>query len=214
MSIKNNIQTINNFDPNALEFYPSTCCEFLHVKSALYVASFIQLTFVLFLALLYLILEQSQFINAVDVFRPAIGFIILINLSGIVCALIGVCLQRDFFISVQILLLLALICISDLLAFVLVFTMAFGSKISLGYSFDAKSLVQSFLVNDQRWESFLGPFWPYLLAIILHMTACSMICFVAVYRRYRKFLRVIAKIKLKILKQTLKNIFEDLIKQI
>ena len=76
--------------------------------------------------------------------------------------------------------------------------MAFGSKISLGHSLDAKSLVQSILVNDQRWEDFLGPFWPYLLAILFHMAACAMICFVAVYRRYRKFLTVFDLKKLKI----------------
>uniref|UniRef100_A0A915MCE7 Transmembrane protein 18 n=2 Tax=Meloidogyne TaxID=189290 RepID=A0A915MCE7_MELJA len=176
MPSEKNIQ-IENFDPNAPEFFPSTCCEFLHVKSALYVASFIQLAFVFSLTLVYLILEQSQFINAVDVFRPGVGFV-----------LTGVCLQRDLFISVQIMLLLGLVCLSDLFAFILVFTMAFGSRISLGNSLDAKSLVQSVLVNDQRWEYFLGPFWPYLLAIIFHMTACAMICFVAIYRRYRKFL--------------------------
>ena len=68
--------------------------------------------------------------------------------------------------------------------------MAFGSKISLGYSMDAKTMVHSLLVNDHRWEAFLGPFWPYLLAILFHMGACAMICFVAVYRRYRKFLKV------------------------
>ena len=77
--------------------------------------------------------------------------------------------------------------------FLKVFTMAFGSRISLGNSLDAKSLVQSVLVNDQRWEYFLGPFWPYLLAIIFHMTACAMICFVAIYRRYRKFPTVLFK---------------------
>jgi len=101
-------------------------------------------------------------------------------------------------------LLLGLVCLSDLFAFILgisinlylkiclkVFTMAFGSRISLGNSLDAKSLVQSVLVNDQHWEYFLGPFWPYLLAIIFHMTACAMICFVAIYRRYRKFLTVL-----------------------
>nr|CAD2123614.1 unnamed protein product [Meloidogyne enterolobii] len=187
MPSEKNIQ-IENFDPNAPEFFPSTCCEFLHVKSALYVASFIQLAFVFSLTLVYLILEQSQFINAVDVFRPGVGFVVIVNLAGIFCALTGVCLQRDLFISVQIMLLLGLVCLSDLFAFILVFTMAFGSRISLGNSLDAKSLVQSVLVNDQRWEYFLGPFWPYLLAIIFHMTACAMICFVAIYRRYRKFL--------------------------
>jgi hypothetical protein len=33
-----------DFDENAPEYYPSTCCEFLHVQSALYLASFIQVS--------------------------------------------------------------------------------------------------------------------------------------------------------------------------
>jgi hypothetical protein len=119
--------------------------------------------------------------------------------------LVGVCLQRDQLISVQITALLGLVCLSDLLAFVLgqlvfsslfqfiifcpVFTMAFGSRISLG-NLEAQQLVQSVLVNDRRWEALLGPFWPYLLAILLHMSACAMICFVSVYRRYGQYLRV------------------------
>nr|CAD2163651.1 unnamed protein product [Meloidogyne enterolobii] len=188
MPSEKNIQ-IENFDPNAPEFFPSTCCEFLHVKSALYVASFIQLAFVFSLTLVYLILEQSQFINAVDVFRPGVGFVVIVNLAGIFCAVVNRCMfaTRSFYFcpnyaSSRTCLPLRFICLY------LVFTMAFGSRIPLGNSLDAKSLVQSVLVNDQHWEYFLGPFWPYLLAIIFHMTACAMICFVAIYRRYRKFL--------------------------
>lgn len=97
-----------------------------------------QLIFVLTLTLLYLLLEQSQFINAVDVFRPGVGLIVCVNLAGIFCAvcafqvpnhnpthsplthqLAGVCLQQNQLISIQITLLLGLVCLSDLLAFVL-----------------------------------------------------------------------------------------------
>lgn len=45
-----------------------------------------QLIFVLVLSMLYLMLENSEFINAVDVFRPGVVFVVCANLAGIVCA--------------------------------------------------------------------------------------------------------------------------------
>ncbi|KAL3123945.1 hypothetical protein niasHT_001775 [Heterodera trifolii] len=177
------------FDENAPEYFPSACCEFLHVQSALYLASLIQLVFVLLLSLLYLLLEQSQFINAVDVFRPGVAFVICINLIGILCALAGVCFQREHYISAQISILIGLVLLSDFLALLIIFAMAFGSRVQFASHFTFQQFVHSFLIDDRRWEAFLGPFWPYLLAILFHMAACAMICFMTIYRRYCQYLR-------------------------
>ena len=73
-------------------------------------------------------------------------------------------------------------------------TMAFGARIKVASQLDARQLVQSLLVNENRWESLLGPFWPYLLAILFHMAACSLVCFMSIYRRYGLFLRVCSSI--------------------
>ncbi|CAK5044164.1 unnamed protein product [Meloidogyne enterolobii] len=108
----------------------------------------IELAFVFSLTLVYLILEQSQFINAVDVFRPGVGFVVIVNLAGIFCALTGVCLQRDLFISVQIMLLLGLVCLSDLFAFIL------GIYINFHLNF-IKSIYNGFWFENSTWK-FLG----------------------------------------------------------
>lgn len=72
--------------------------------------------------------------------------------------------------------------------------MAFGSRIKVGSQLNVQQLVQSMLVNENRWESLLGPFWPYLLAITFHMAACALVCFMSIYRRYGLFLRVCSKL--------------------
>uniref|UniRef100_A0A183BVS8 Uncharacterized protein n=1 Tax=Globodera pallida TaxID=36090 RepID=A0A183BVS8_GLOPA len=159
------------FDENSPEYFPSACCEFLHVQSALYLASFIQLVFVLLLSLLYLLLEQSQFINAVDVFRPGVAFVICTNLVGILCALVGVCSHREQYISTQISILIGLVLLSDLFALLIIFAMAFGARVQLASHLTFQQFLHSFLIDERRWEALLGPFWPYLLAILFHMAA-------------------------------------------
>uniref|UniRef100_A0A914GT67 Uncharacterized protein n=1 Tax=Globodera rostochiensis TaxID=31243 RepID=A0A914GT67_GLORO len=177
------------FDENSPEYFPSACCEFLHVQSALYLASFIQLVFVLLLSLLYLLLEQSQFINAVDVFRPGVAFVICTNLVGILCALVGVCSHREQYISTQISILIGLVLLSDLFALLIIFAMAFGARVQLASHLTFQQFLHSFLIDERRWEALLGPFWPYLLAILFHMAACALICFTTVYRRYGQYLK-------------------------
>ncbi|KAI6243642.1 Proton-coupled folate transporter [Aphelenchoides fujianensis] len=119
------------------------------------------------LCFLYYFFEQHDFILAVEVFRPALIFVGIANLSGILCALVGVLMEREVLVSVQSALLTGLVVISDLIALGLVLTMAIGTRSKF------TQRLPGYLVDAERFESVLGPFWIYLCAILFHMLAAS-----------------------------------------
>uniref|UniRef100_A0A914DTH4 Uncharacterized protein n=1 Tax=Acrobeloides nanus TaxID=290746 RepID=A0A914DTH4_9BILA len=180
------VHTLGNsrrFNDNAPEYYPTACCEILHVSHAVYAASSLQIIFTIVVACLYYTLESRNFLNAIEVFRPAVVFIGLVNLIGIFCALIGVLLEREIFVQIQITFLCGLVVICDAIAFCLVFTMAMGKKLTL------TEKLPKYLVNGDEFEKILGPFWLYICAILLHMTAASTMCILGINRRYTMYIQ-------------------------
>uniref|UniRef100_A0A915CTE1 Uncharacterized protein n=1 Tax=Ditylenchus dipsaci TaxID=166011 RepID=A0A915CTE1_9BILA len=180
------------FIDDSIEYYPPACCELLHVTNAVYLATTLQIIFVITLSILYYLLERSSFINAVEIFRPAVVFVICVNVIGIVCALIGVLMQQDLLITAQISLLAGLVVVSDLIAFLLVAIMAFGTRTNKQATLTSTTGAASpaaYFVDEKRFEAILGPFWIYLTAILFHMCAASIMCIIGIYRRYGKFLK-------------------------
>ncbi|KAK0405108.1 hypothetical protein QR680_017799 [Steinernema hermaphroditum] len=165
-------------------YYPTACCECMHASSAVYVCILLQLTFFFFVSVLYFLMESNHYLAAVEVFRPATMCLGLVNLVGIACALFGVVLEKSALIHVQITLLIGLVTLCDLLAFTLILTMAVGQRMRL------TGAIPTFLFNTEKFEKLLGPFWIYLTAIILHMTAAATMCVIGINRRYSEFLKV------------------------
>jgi len=178
-------------DENFVEYYPSTCCELLHVTNATLATVILQTLSLVSLSITYFYLERSKFINTTDLVRPAVIFLITINTIGIVSASAGIYLKKHSLISVQITILTCLVIFADLVAFISVAIMAFGNKFvdnSKGYH-NVKT-IQSYFVNEVLFEAILGPFWIYLIAILFHLGACTLVCFIGVHRKYQKFLIV------------------------
>ncbi|KAI6174083.1 hypothetical protein M3Y98_01151500 [Aphelenchoides besseyi] len=177
--------TIKNlaFDQDDPNYYPPAFCEMLHASNAVYVATALQLIFLVILSCLYYFFEQNDFILAVEVFRPALIFVGIVNLSGICCALIGVFMEREMFVGVQNSLLTGLVVISDLIALSLVMTMAIGTRSKF------TQRLPGYLVDADRFEAVLGPFWIYLCAILFHMLAASITCLIGVNRKYTQYLK-------------------------
>lgn len=46
------------------------------------------------------------------------------------------------------------------------------------------AIAPELLVSQKKFESILGPFWIYLLAILFHMTAAGMMCIIGVNKRF------------------------------
>ncbi|KAI1723126.1 hypothetical protein Ddc_07321 [Ditylenchus destructor] len=179
------------FNDDSTEYYPPACCEMLHVTNAVYLATTLQIVFVVTLSIFYYSLERNSFINAVEIFRPAVVFVVCVNVIGIICALVGVLLQHELLITAQISLLAGLVVISDLVAFILVAIMAFGSrtyKRTLSSTNHSASL-PAYFVDEKRFEAVLGPFWIYLTAIVFHMCAAAIMCIIGIHRRYGRFLK-------------------------
>ncbi|KAI6210787.1 hypothetical protein M3Y96_00365200 [Aphelenchoides besseyi] len=181
--------TIKNlaFDQDDPNYYPPAFCEMLHASNAVYVATALQLIFLVILSCLYYFFEQNDFILAVEVFRPALIFVGIVNLSGICCALIGVFMEREMFVGVQNSLLTGLVVISDLIALSLVMTMAIGTRSKF------TQRLPGYLVDADRFEAVLGPFWIYLCAILFHMLAASITCLIGVNRKYTQYLKVLVE---------------------
>lgn len=104
-------------------------------------------------------------------------------------------MQQSLLISAQIALLAGLVIISDIIALTLIIAMASSGwnsnqKIYEIGSIGANTFSSIYFVNEQKFESILGPFWVYLTAIIFHMCAAVIMCIIGVYRRYAKFLKV------------------------
>jgi len=171
------------FNQHNANYYPPAFCEMLHAANAVYVATALQMVFLVILTCLYYFFEQNDFILAVEVFRPALVFVGIANLLGICCALIGVFMERELLVCVQSTLLTGLVVISDLIALSLVLTMAIGTRSKF------TQRLPGYLVDSDRFEAILGPFWIYLCAILFHMLAASITCLIGINRKYMQYLK-------------------------
>ena len=89
----------------------------------------------------------------------------------------------------------------------LVAIMAFGNKFVGNSNGSQNNAIQSYFVNEILFEEILGPFWIYLTAILFHLGACILVCFIAVYRKYHNYLKVgLCIIGTKIISQNLGQI--------
>lgn len=98
--------------------------------------------------------------------------------------LVGVILERNVLVHCQIVILSGLVVVSDVVAFLLVATMAVGTRSRL------TAQLPGYLFNEARLEALLGPFWIYLTAILFHMMAAATMCIIGINRRYSKYLGV------------------------
>ncbi|CEF68885.1 Hypothetical protein SRAE_2000353900 [Strongyloides ratti] len=183
-NIKKNPSTYDiTFLSTSPEYYPSQCCESLHASNAVYLSTILQLFFFVCIGILYYMLEQQNYVSAIAVFRPALIFFGIVNLIGIFCALIGVFREQNIFLQVQITILTGLITFADVIALSLIFIMAIGSRSKTTSSIPGK------LVNVDKFEVLLGPFWIYICAISLHMCAAAMMCFNGVNKKFSIYLQ-------------------------
>uniref|UniRef100_A0A0K0DYE4 Transmembrane protein n=1 Tax=Strongyloides stercoralis TaxID=6248 RepID=A0A0K0DYE4_STRER len=182
--IKNRSSMYNiAFSSNSPEYYPSQCCESLHASHAVYLSLILQLFFFVCIGILYYMLEQQNYVAAIAVFRPALIFFGIVNLIGIFCALIGVFREKNIFLQIQITILTGLITFADIFALFLIFIMAIGTRSK------TTSLIPGKLVNVDKFEVLLGPFWIYICAISLHMCAAAMMCFNGVNKKFSIYLQ-------------------------
>ncbi|KAI6191130.1 hypothetical protein M3Y97_00194600 [Aphelenchoides bicaudatus] len=173
-------EDFNQYNAN---YYPAAFCEMLHASNAVYVATALQMVFLVILTCLYYFFEQNEFILAVEVFRPALIFVCIANLAGICCSLIGVFLEKELLVGMQSTLLTGLVVISDMVALSLVLTMAIGTRSKFTQQ------LPGYLVDADRFEAILGPFWIYLCAILFHMLAASITCLIGINRKYILYLK-------------------------
>uniref|UniRef100_A0A1I7YMC2 G_PROTEIN_RECEP_F1_2 domain-containing protein n=1 Tax=Steinernema glaseri TaxID=37863 RepID=A0A1I7YMC2_9BILA len=164
-------------------YYPTACCECMHASSAVYICILLQLVFFFCVSLLYYLMENNHYLSAIEVFRPATILLGMVNLVGIGCALFGVVLEKSALIHVQITLLIGLVTLCDLLAFLLILTMAIGNRMRF------TATIPAYFFHTDKFERLLGPFWIYLSAIMLHMTAAGTMCVIGINRRYSEFLK-------------------------
>uniref|UniRef100_A0AC35TQN6 Uncharacterized protein n=1 Tax=Rhabditophanes sp. KR3021 TaxID=114890 RepID=A0AC35TQN6_9BILA len=153
------------FDENAEEFYPAQCCETLHASNAVYLSTFMQLFFFIIVGVLYYMLEQKNYVASIAVFRPCLTLFGVLNLLGIFSAVAGVMTEKHILVKIQIVLLTGLITIADACALFLIGIMALGSRSPTA------AALPSQLIDVNKFEILLGPFWIYICAIILHMCA-------------------------------------------
>uniref|UniRef100_A0A0N5BXJ4 G_PROTEIN_RECEP_F1_2 domain-containing protein n=1 Tax=Strongyloides papillosus TaxID=174720 RepID=A0A0N5BXJ4_STREA len=179
------VPSISNitFSQTSPDYYPSQCCEALHASNAVYLSSILQLFFFICIGILYYMLEQQNYVAAIAVFRPALIFFGIVNLIGIFCALIGVFREENILLQVQITILTGLITFADIFALCLIFIMAIGTRSKTTSSIPGK------LVNVDKFELLLGPFWIYICAISLHMCAAAMMCFNGVNKKFSTYLQ-------------------------
>ncbi|TKR58445.1 hypothetical protein L596_029887 [Steinernema carpocapsae] len=164
-------------------YYPTACCECMHASSAVYVCILLQLIFFFFVSLLYYLMENNHYLAAIEVFRPATICLGIVNLIGIGSALFGVILEKSALIHVQITLLIGLVTLCDFIAFLLILTMAIGNRMHV------TGAIPGYFFHGEKFEAMLGPFWIYLVAIIMHMTAAATMCVIGINRRYSEFLK-------------------------
>jgi uncharacterized membrane protein len=93
-------------------------------------------------------------------------------------------MEKELFLCVQSTLLTGLVVISDLVALALVLTMAIGTRSKF------TQRLPGYLVDADRFEAILGPFWIYLCAILFHMLAASITCLIGINRKYVQYLKV------------------------
>lgn len=96
-------------------------------------------------------------------------------------------MERELLVYVQSTLLTGLVVISDLIALTLILTMAIGTRSKFTQN------LPGYLVDANRFEAILGPFWIYLCAILFHMLAASITCLIGINRKYVQYLKVIYK---------------------
>jgi hypothetical protein len=83
-----------SFNEESMEYYPPACCELIHITNAVYLATLLQVVAMVMLTVLYYVLERNSFLSALEIFRPAVGFVVCVNLVGIVCAVSLLALER------------------------------------------------------------------------------------------------------------------------
>ncbi|KAE9547751.1 hypothetical protein FO519_009039 [Halicephalobus sp. NKZ332] len=171
------------FDPESVEYYPTSCCEVLHVRNAVLASTVLQIFFCFLLGFLYFYLDNSGFLRAVNICRMSMILLFFCNAIGLLCALFGILQEKIFLIHFQTMILTSLVVVADLMALCLVLIMAIGKK-----NYTTASIPGVFIDTD-KIEFVLGPFWIYLVAIMLHMTAAATMCLIGVYNRYLKFLK-------------------------
>uniref|UniRef100_A0A0N5A4R1 MARVEL domain-containing protein n=1 Tax=Parastrongyloides trichosuri TaxID=131310 RepID=A0A0N5A4R1_PARTI len=175
-------QTTFRFISSSPEYYPSQCCEALHASNAVYLSTILQFFFFICIGILYCMLEEKNYVASIAVFRPALIFFGIVNLIGIFCALIGVFREKNILLQIQITILTGLITFADCFALGLIFIMAIGNRSKTTSSIPGK------LVNVDKFEVLLGPFWIYICAITLHMCAAAMMCFNGVNKKFATYL--------------------------
>lgn len=136
------------------------------------------------LGFMYLYLDNNGFLRAVDVCRMSMILLFVCSAIGLLCAFLGILQEKISLIHCQTMILTSLVVIADLMALCLVLIMAIGKR-----NYTTASIPGVF-INTDRVEYVLGPFWTYLVAIMLHMTAAATMCLIGVYNRYSKFLKV------------------------
>ncbi|KHN85712.1 hypothetical protein Tcan_03681 [Toxocara canis] len=94
----------------------------------------------------------------------------------------GVALEKASIIQYQITILMFMIVLCDTLAVCIVLIMAIGNRTSV------TAIAPQLLISEKKFESVLGPFWIYLLAILFHMVAAGMMCILSINKRYVAYL--------------------------
>ncbi|VDK43406.1 unnamed protein product [Anisakis simplex] len=172
----------NKFDDHSALYYPTACCEILHASTAVYVCTAVQVVFSVILIFLYFLMEKNGFIEASWLITPIVSCLAFLSAVGNICAFCGVILERASILQCQITILMFMIVLCDIIAVSIIFVMAIGSRTAL----TAKS--PELLVSVKKFESLLGPFWIYLLAIMFHMTAAAMVGIMGVNKRFIVYL--------------------------
>uniref|UniRef100_A0A9J2PFW8 Uncharacterized protein n=1 Tax=Ascaris lumbricoides TaxID=6252 RepID=A0A9J2PFW8_ASCLU len=94
----------------------------------------------------------------------------------------GAILEKASIIHYQVTILMFMIVLCDVIAVSIVLIMAIGKRMTV------TAIAPELLVSQKKFESILGPFWIYLLAILFHMTAAGMMCIIGVNKRYIAYL--------------------------
>uniref|UniRef100_A0A915B0R4 Uncharacterized protein n=1 Tax=Parascaris univalens TaxID=6257 RepID=A0A915B0R4_PARUN len=138
--------------------------------------------FSLLLISLYFLMEKHNFIEATWLLRPIVYCLAFLSASGNICALSGAILEKASIIQYQVTILMFMIVLCDVVAVSIVLIMAIGKRMTL------TAIAPELLLSQKKFESILGPFWIYLLAILFHMTAAGMMCIIGVNKRYIAYL--------------------------
>uniref|UniRef100_A0A8R1V4G9 Uncharacterized protein n=1 Tax=Pristionchus pacificus TaxID=54126 RepID=A0A8R1V4G9_PRIPA len=183
MEDKEGSRSSRSIDDNQIIDLSPTCCELVSPRGAVAVSSLLQTVLLGAFVCMFIWMKSEGFFHPHSPLSLIILIISSIYLFSIICSTIGSISQYESSLVISTYLLQTFILFTDLIAFSVVFCMAVGNRNEWLDS------LPPMLVNEDRFERFLGPFWMYLSAISLHITVAANMCFLQSVNQYITVLR-------------------------